>query len=460
MKILVLNGSPKGEVSVTMQYVKYIQKEYPQHEFQIVNAAEKVKIYEKNPQSFADLLEDIHSADGILWAFPLYVYLVHGNYKRFIELIWEKGGREAFRGKYAAALSTSIHFFDHTAHNYIQGICDDLEMKYVSFWSAEMNDLLNEKHRSGLKAFARNFFSAIDNQAAVPKVYDKPNYEMPVYTPGEAGEKTNASDKKIVLVADALVPGTNLDKMVTRFLHRISGPVEVVDLSKANIKGGCLGCIRCGFDNQCVYGDNDDVKGIYEKLKTADIVVYAGTIIDRYLSARWKTFVDRRFADTHQPLLTGKQVGYILSGPLRSLPNLREILQANAELDRANLAGIITDECESSLQLDALLDSFAGQIVQLAEEKYCNPSTFLGIGGMKIFRDEIWGGLRMVFQGDHRYYKRHGFYDFPQKKFANRMVNFFILPISRIPAVKKKMQLHMKEFMLMPYQKFVKSKSI
>jgi len=32
MKIVVLNGSPKGPVSVTMQYVSYIAKRHPEHE--------------------------------------------------------------------------------------------------------------------------------------------------------------------------------------------------------------------------------------------------------------------------------------------------------------------------------------------------------------------------------------------------------------------------------------------
>jgi len=30
VKIAVLNGSPKGKTSVTMQYVRYLQKEFPQ----------------------------------------------------------------------------------------------------------------------------------------------------------------------------------------------------------------------------------------------------------------------------------------------------------------------------------------------------------------------------------------------------------------------------------------------
>ena len=37
MKLLVLNGSPKGDVSVTMQYVKFIRKQFPEHEYQVLN---------------------------------------------------------------------------------------------------------------------------------------------------------------------------------------------------------------------------------------------------------------------------------------------------------------------------------------------------------------------------------------------------------------------------------------
>ena len=30
MKIVVLNGSPKGDISVTMQYVAYLKKKFPE----------------------------------------------------------------------------------------------------------------------------------------------------------------------------------------------------------------------------------------------------------------------------------------------------------------------------------------------------------------------------------------------------------------------------------------------
>src|SRR5271157_3875829 len=159
MKIVVLNGSPKGDVSVTMQYVHFLQKKFLQHELKILNISQRLPVIEKDEEKFREVIDEVRSADGVLWAFPLYYLLVHAHYKRFIELIFERGVKSAFQGKYTAALSTSIHFYDHTAHNYINAICDDLDMKYVGFFSANMPDLLEEKKRKELTLFAEHFFS-------------------------------------------------------------------------------------------------------------------------------------------------------------------------------------------------------------------------------------------------------------------------------------------------------------
>ena len=145
MKITVLNGSPKGELSITMQYVAYLAKIYPQHEFNILHIAQRLKQLEHDPAAFDKVIAQVRESDAVLWGFPLYILIVHAHYKRFIELIFERGAQAAFAGKYTAALSTSIHFFDHTAHNYIHAICDDLEMHFVDSFSPDMHDLLTRR---------------------------------------------------------------------------------------------------------------------------------------------------------------------------------------------------------------------------------------------------------------------------------------------------------------------------
>ena len=122
--------------------------------YEILNVAHEIRKIEKDTAVWNKTLDSIRSADLVLWAFPLYYLLVCAQYKRFIELIFERKAQDAFAGKYAASLSTSIHFFDQTAHAYIHAISDDLGMKYLGFYSAEMRDLLQEEERKRLEKFA------------------------------------------------------------------------------------------------------------------------------------------------------------------------------------------------------------------------------------------------------------------------------------------------------------------
>jgi hypothetical protein len=43
MKISILNGSPKGESSITLQYVNFIQKKFPQHELKVFHIAKNIR---------------------------------------------------------------------------------------------------------------------------------------------------------------------------------------------------------------------------------------------------------------------------------------------------------------------------------------------------------------------------------------------------------------------------------
>ncbi|HOW56432.1 MAG TPA: NAD(P)H-dependent oxidoreductase, partial [Smithellaceae bacterium] len=88
MKIAVLNGSPKGELSVTMQYVKCLQVMFKDVEFRIMDAAAKINKLEQDEKYFSALIEEIASSDGVIWGFPLYYLLVPSQYKRFIELVY------------------------------------------------------------------------------------------------------------------------------------------------------------------------------------------------------------------------------------------------------------------------------------------------------------------------------------------------------------------------------------
>jgi len=461
MRIAVLNGSPKGETSVTMQYVRYIQKLYPQHQLEIEHVVPRIKKLENDEQAFREIVERVRSADAVLWAFPLYYMLVHGSYKRFIELIEERGAREAFEGKYTASLSTSIHFFDHTAHNYIHAICDDLDMRYVGIFSASSRDLLEERGRAQLTQFAGEFFRAVEEQAATQRSYPAlvtPSFR---YVPGPVRQLVDTQGKRVVIVSDAQPHQANLVRMIERFQASFAQPVTTANLHDVDIKGGCLGCIHCGFDNICEYEGKDGYINFYNsQVKTADVLIFAGAMRDRYLSAKWKTFFDRSFFCGHAPSLAGKQFALLISGPLTQVPNLREILEGYAQLELCNLAGIVSDEVGDSSGLDGLLEELAGRLMRCAEADYRPPQMFPGVAGTKLFRDEMYGRLRIVFQADHRLYRKMGVYDFPQKDWRMRMINAVVTPLLRIPRFREGFQAQIKQGMIRPYQKLFQESSL
>jgi multimeric flavodoxin WrbA len=457
MKITVLNGSPKGDSSLTLQYVHFIQKKFPQHELKIVNVASQIKRIEKDEKAFQEVMDDVRSSEGVLWAFPLYYLLVSSQYKRFIELIWERQAVDGFKNKYTAVLSTSIHFFDHTAHNYMNAICDDLDMKYLGFFSAAMYDLLSRKGRERWILFASEFFDGIQNQIPTSKRFSPVLYRAFDYVPGPVEHKISTQGKKVLILSDLMDLHANLGKMIERLKNSFTGEVNVTNLHHLDMKGGCLGCIQCGYDYQCSYGNQDEYVQFYkDHVKNADILIFAGTIQDRYLSSRWKMFFDRSFFHTHTPSLTGKQLGFILSGPLRQIPNLRQILEAYTEWQQANLVDMITDEEEDSMVLDAQLQHLAERAIRLAEKNYIKPKTFLSVGGMKIFRDDVWGKLRFPFQADHRFYKKHHLYDFPHRDYKARLMNSILILLTKMPSMRKEIyRKRIKEEMLKPLQKVV-----
>jgi multimeric flavodoxin WrbA len=457
MKIVVLNGSPKGDISVTMQYVRFLQKSFPQHDLKILNISQRFQTIEKDQEKFREVIDEVRSADGVLWAFPLYILLVHANYKRFIELIFERGVKDAFRGKYTASLSTSIHYFDHTAHNYINAICDDLDMRYVGAFSADMYDLLDEKKRQELTQFGGHLLWAIEKGLPTTKHFQKLSDSQFGYLPGDVKNKVDSGSKKVVVLTDSTDKQTNLGKMIDRFSSSFSGKIEVIDLNDVDIKGGCLGCIQCGYDYSCAYGNKDGFMEFYNtKVRPADILVLAGALKDRYLSSRWKLFFDRSFFNTHTPVWTSKQIGCILSGPLNQVSNLRQILEAWCEFQQGNLVDIITDEPEDSATIDSLLQSLAERLTRFAGEGYMKPATFLGVGGTKIFRDDIFGRLRFPFLADHRAYKKTGIYDFPQSDYKSRSVSSVMTMLTKIASMRKEIYNNrIKTEMIKPLQKII-----
>ena len=64
MHILIINGSPKGKYSVTLQTCNYLEILHPEHSFQVLHAGQTIKALEKD---FSPALAAVEKADLLLF---------------------------------------------------------------------------------------------------------------------------------------------------------------------------------------------------------------------------------------------------------------------------------------------------------------------------------------------------------------------------------------------------------
>ena len=449
MKICVLNGSPKGTQSITLQYVRFLELAFPSHTFVIEDIGSRIAALEADEKAFDKVMASVSSADAVLFATPVYYMLVPAQLKRFIELVFTRNAAGDFSGRYAASLTTSIHFFDHTANAYLHAVAEDLGMKWIGSFSAKMDDLLKEKIQRDLVLFGEDFFATAAKRPEIQRVYPATEGDSPEYKSGPIPLPFDTGGKSVVILSDA-TPGSNLEKMVNRAASCFGTAASIVPLDEAGIKGGCLGCCRCAFDNTCVY--TDGFRSFFEDtILPADIIIYAGPIRDRYLSAAFKQFFDRSFYRGHVPYLAGKQVAFLVQGPLSRCSTLREVLTGFVAIQGANLTGMVSDESPVSGLTDTRIDSLCERCIRLSQSGYIAPAGFPRTGGLKVFRDEIWGEMRAMFKADHAWYKSHGMYDFPQYDIASRLRTTLFSLFLSIPRVRREAEQKMKEHMVEPF---------
>ena len=441
MKIAVINGSPKGKYSITLQTVLYLQRTYPEHQFCVLNAGQKIKALEKD---FSEAKALIEGSDAVLFSYPVYTFLAPSQLHRFIELM--KQNNVETKDKFATQISTSKHFYDITAHKYIEENSLDMGMKYIRGLSADMEDLLNERGREDAEKFFDRFLWAVGENIYTVAPEDKKVFVgVPASSPEVESAKKDGKD--VVIITDNTDPSSNLNAMIERFRKVFSYETRIVNISEYALAGGCLGCFRCAVSEKCVYKDGFDTF-LRENIQKADAIVYAFTVSDHSMGARFKMYDDRNFCNGHRTVTVGMPVGYLVSGNYSAENNLRTVVEARCETGGNFLSGVATDERETDNQIDSLAKSLQFAL----ETGHTVPQNFWGVGGMKIFRDLIYQ-MRGMMRADHKFYKKQGIYDFPQKKFFTSLKMYFVGMLLSNEAVLSKMGNKMNEGMLMPYNK-------
>ena len=439
MKILIVNGSPKGKYSITLQTLNYLALKMPEHEYKVLHAGQQIK---KLQRDFSKAIENIDWADLIVFSYPVYTFIAPCQLHKFIELMKEHNVN--VEGKFATQITTSKHFWDITAHRYIEDNCQDMGMKFVKGFSADMDDLTTEKGQKEATEFFKYALWCAENDHSEPIIPKTQAKALSTVTVPEVTEEKGRGD--IVIVADLKEGDTQLDSMIKRFRAVLPVHSRVVNIAEYPFKGGCLGCFNCAADGKCVYKDGFD-EFLRNEIQTADSIVYAFTIKDHSMGATFKMYDDRQFCNGHRTVTMGMPVAYLISGEYSKEMNLRMILEGRAEVGGIFLAGIASDELDADMSIDRMADT----LMYAVKNNYVQPSNFYGVGGMKIFRDLIYT-MQGLMRADHKFYKEHGQYDFPQKNKGRLIAMYLVGAMMKNPKIKSKMGNKMNEGMLMPYK--------
>lgn len=447
MNFAIINGSPKGNFSITLQSVLYLQKKFPEHQYNILNVGQSIKALEKD---FSKAKEIIENSDVILFSYPVYTFLAPSQLHKFIELL--KINKINLKGKIATQITTSKHFYDITAHKYIQENAQDFELNYIRGLSADMEDLLTEKGQKDLEKYFERLLWSINEKTYEPQsfFYSQNQLEQATVPTEEVFNQDKSKD--IVIITDCSTEensetDSNLQKMILRFQKKLNYATRIVNLKDFPFSGGCLGCFRCAVSEKCVHKDGFDTF-LRENIQKADGIIYAFSIKDHSMGPIFKMYDDRNFCNGHRTVTVGMPVGYIVSGNYSFENNLKTVIEARAETGGNFLCAVATDEKNTDEQIDNLAKSFEFAL----NTHHTTPQNFWGVGGMKIFRDLIYQ-MRGMMRADHKFYKKQGIYDFPQKKRLTSLKMYLVGSLLSNQKILSKMGNKMNEGMLLPYKK-------
>ncbi len=100
-------------------------------------------------------------------------------------------------------------------------------------------------------------------------------------------------NKKVFIISSSLRKGSNSEMLAKKFEKgalEAGNEVQVVSLRDKRI-GFCLGCLACQKLGKCVI--DDDAVEIAEKMKNADVLVFATPVYYYSVSGQLKTMLDR-----------------------------------------------------------------------------------------------------------------------------------------------------------------------
>lgn len=171
---------------------------------------------------------------------------------------------------------------------------------------------------------------------------------------------------KVLIISTSLRTNSNsefLARECERGAKEAGNDVEVISLKGRDIKY-CIGCLTCQTTGKCVI--KDDVPELAEKVKNADVLVFATPIYYYEMSGQMKTFLDRlnplydtdyRFKKVYMIATAAEDGDYVFEKAYNGLEGWVDCFE------RANLCGLVscggvTDGGEAKADGNAAMRAF------------------------------------------------------------------------------------------------------
>ena len=150
--------------------------------------------------------------------------------------------------------------------------------------------------------------------------------------------------KKVLIISTSLRRNSNSDYIAREFergAKDAGNEVELVSLIGKKIDF-CIGCLTCQLTQECVI--KDDANEIAEKVKNADVVVYATPVYYYEMSGQMKTLIDRmnclfpsdyKFRDVYLLAASAEDEESAMDGAVKGVQGWVDCFE------KANLAGVI-----------------------------------------------------------------------------------------------------------------------
>lgn len=150
--------------------------------------------------------------------------------------------------------------------------------------------------------------------------------------------------KKVLIISTSLRRNSNSDYIAREFekgAKDAGNEVEFVSLIGKKIDF-CIGCLSCQLTQECVI--KDDANEIAEKVKNADVIVYATPVYYYEMSGQMKTLIDRmnclfpsdyKFRDVYLLAASAEDEESAMDGAVKGVQGWVDCFE------KANLAGVI-----------------------------------------------------------------------------------------------------------------------